>query len=161
MVTWRHSSLYFIMSPPTWIPTEPLVFGILHHILPKKNQRNPLFYWLILIYVITTVFVFLFTGNSDIFKEKLGWWRELIGYRFSKIVKFHRDLFQIEVKRIRLKFFLKKCRTETFPFLRHGTFLRKPLVFCTFVSAVRACQLLNLKKGKFHGNLIIFLYMPH
>ena len=60
------------MSPPTWIPTEPLVFGILHHILPKKNQRNPLFYWLILIYVITTVFVFLFTGNSDIFKEKLG-----------------------------------------------------------------------------------------
>ena len=85
----------------------------------------------------------------------------MIGYRFSKIVKFHRDLFQIEVKRIRLKFFLKKCRTETFPFLRHGTFLRKPLVFCTFVSAVRACQLLNLKKGKFHGNLIIFLYMPH
>ena len=79
----------------TWVPTEPLVFGILHHILPKKNQRNPLFYWFILIYVITTVFVFLFNGNSDIFKGKLRWWRELIGCRFSKIVKCHRDCFKL------------------------------------------------------------------
>ena len=54
----------------TWIPRELLVFGILHHILTKKKQRNPVFYWFILIHVITTVFVFLFTGNSDILMKK-------------------------------------------------------------------------------------------
>ena len=58
----------------------------------------------------------------------MGNWK--VENRFSKIVKFHRDLFQIEVKRIRFSFFfLKKCRTETFPYRRHGTFVRKPLVF--------------------------------